>query len=70
MNKLRSEEALHDVTVIAMGSGLVKPETAARIRRQWTEDASDRKGQPVMSVEQGTIIANSIGIGVRCRKKI
>lgn len=61
---------MHDVTVIAMGSGLVKADTAARIRRQWAEDASEGKRPQVMTVEQGTIIANSIGIGVRCRKKI
>ena len=62
--ELTAEEALHNVSVIAVGSGMARKSDAQRIRAAWRREANVQ-GRRIMLTEPGAVPSMDIGLEVQ-----
>ena len=67
--RLEAEEALHQVAIMAVGTGNMKKEDRRRTLARWQRDASPAPGQrPKLSREQRAYMLSQMGIKIEWQK--
>jgi hypothetical protein len=68
VSRLIAEESLQERTIVAMGTGAIKPEAASRIESRWLEATGRRQLSQVIKRPTAEQL-ESAGIGVVTVKK-